>query len=299
MRTVDGGYPAVAAVVVNYEAGPALVGCVASLRESGILDIVVVDNGSSDGSLRRLLERDNKVLVVSPGENGGYGAGINLGAAATSSELLLLCNPDIIVSRKALDALVSRLLMDSTLGIVGPALVSPDGSTYPSGRAFPTLRQSGVQALVGALAPRSAYSEHYRSMSRAKGMSGIVDWVTGACLLVRRSAFDAVGGFDGGYFMYVEEVDLCWRLATAGWRTGYESEAIVRHIGGLSTSKHPYRMISAHHRSIWRFYRRTTPGRESLLLPVVALAIVARLAIVTIRELVNSCHRYLRSLGGS
>lgn len=284
-----GRHDAVAAVVVNYEAGAALVDCVASLRDVGVDEVVVVDNGSSDGSLALLARRDDRIVVISPGANVGYGAGVNLGVQATSGELLLVCNPDIVVESNALDLLIHRLLADPTLGIVGPALVSLDGTVYPSGRAFPTLRRSSVQALVGVVAPRSAYSERYRSSSRVQKEPGIVDWVTGACLLVRRVAFDAIGGFDDSYFMYVEEVDLCWRLAAAGWRTGYEPSAIVMHLGGLSTSTHPYRMLGAHHRSLLRFFRRTVYGPERLLLPLVALGIGARLVVVTAREMVVRC----------
>jgi N-acetylglucosaminyl-diphospho-decaprenol L-rhamnosyltransferase len=113
-----------------------------------------------------------------------------------------------------------------------------------------------------------------------------VDWVTGACFLVRREAFDEVGGFDDRYFMYVEEVDLCWRLARAGWRTGYESSARVIHLAGVSTAAVPYRMIVAHHLSLWRFVRRTTCGSQRLLLPVVAAGIAGRCVAVCLRRVV-------------
>jgi N-acetylglucosaminyl-diphospho-decaprenol L-rhamnosyltransferase len=119
-----------------------------------------------------------------------------------------------------------------------------------------------------------------------------VDWVTGACFLVRREAFDAVGGFDDRYFMYVEEVDLCWRLARAGWRTGYESSARVRHLGGVSTAAVPYRMIVAHHSSLWRFARRTTCGYDRLLLPVVAVGIAGRCAAVCLRRFAAQLGRH-------
>jgi N-acetylglucosaminyl-diphospho-decaprenol L-rhamnosyltransferase len=116
-----------------------------------------------------------------------------------------------------------------------------------------------------------------------------VDWVTGACFLVRRVAFDSVGGFDERYFMYVEEVDLCWRLARAGWRTGYESSARVLHLAGVSTATVPYQMIAAHHLSLWRFARETACGWERLLLPFVAVGIGARFAAVSLRRIVTDC----------
>ena len=276
----------VAAVVVNYNAGPALSECVASLQREGIEEFVVVDNGSTDNSLHGLAAENPGVTVLHTGRNLGFGGGVNYGAQRVVGELLLVCNPDLVLQPGALDAMVGRLAQDSSLGLVGPALVDPTGDLQPSGRAFPTIRRSSVQAVLGALFPKSGYSRSYREANRARARTGVVDWVTGACFLVRRGAFDAVGGFDGRYFMYVEEVDLCWRLAKAGWRTGYEASAHVVHLAGVSTSAAPYRMIVAHHFSLWRFARRTASGSDRLLLPAVAVGIVCRCAFVCLRQIV-------------
>jgi N-acetylglucosaminyl-diphospho-decaprenol L-rhamnosyltransferase len=274
----------VAAVVVNYNAGAALSECVASLEREGAGPIVVVDNGSTDDSLERLAASNPGVQVLLTGRNLGFGGGVNYGARRTTGELLLVCNPDLVLRRGALGAMVARLAQDPSLGLVGPALVTPAGELQPSGRAFPTLRRSTIQAVLGALFPDNAYSRRYRDENRSRAGTGIVDWVTGACLLVRRQAFDTVGGFDDRYFMYVEEVDLCWRLARAGWRTGYESSAQVLHLAGISTAPFPYRMIVAHHLSLWRYARRTARGAERVLLPAVAVGIACRCAAVCLRR---------------
>ena len=276
----------VAAVVVNYNAGKALTECVASLKREGVSVIVVVDNGSTDGSLEYLAATNPDVQVLHTGRNLGFGGGVNYGARRTSGELLLVCNPDLELQSGALRAMVDRLTNDPSLGLVGPALVTPAGDLQPSGRAFPTLRRSSVQAVLGVIFPENGYSRRYREANCARAGIGIVDWVTGACLLVRRGAFEAVGGFDGRYFMYVEEVDLCWRLAGAGWRTGYEESARVLHLAGVSTAAVPYRMIVAHHLSLWRFARRTTRGSERLLLPGVAMGILGRSVVVCLRRAV-------------
>ena len=91
-----------------------------------------------------------------------------------------------------------------------------------------------------------------------------VDWVSGACFLARRSAWEEVGGFDRAYFMYLEDVDLCWRLGSAGWAVAYEPAAQVVHVQGVSADRHPYRMLLAHHVSMWRFARRATPAGPAL-----------------------------------
>jgi N-acetylglucosaminyl-diphospho-decaprenol L-rhamnosyltransferase len=281
----------VAAVVVNYNAGGALIECVASLQREGVQDIVVVDNGSTDDSLERLAEKGPAVRVLRTDRNLGYGGGVNFGVQQTEEELLLVCNPDLVLQAGALGAMAERLALDQSLGLVGPALVTPTGDLHPSGRAFPAVRRSTLQAALGLLLPRNGYSRRYREANRARAATGIVDWVTGACFLVRRDAFDAVGGFDDRYFMYVEEVDLCWRLARAGWRTAYEPSARVLHLAGVSTAAVPYRMIAAHHLSLWRFARRTTSGPDELLLPVVAIGIAGRCAAVSLRRLASNFAR--------
>ncbi|MHB1782481.1 MAG: glycosyltransferase family 2 protein [Acidimicrobiales bacterium] len=292
--------PAIQAIVVNYNAGQALLDCVASLWSEGVDRLLVVDNGSTDGSIAQLASEDRDVQIVSSGRNVGFGGGVNYGAGRSAGELLLVCNPDIVLRPGALGALTRRIEADPSLGLVGPALVAPDGSERTSGRAFPTLRRSGLHALVGLAAPGSARSTRYRAASRAGAATGIVDWVTGACLLVRREAFDAVGGFDERYFMYVEEVDLCWRLARAGWRTGYEAGAVVVHLAGVSTAAHPYRMVTAHHVSLWRFAWRTAKGADRMLLPFAAPAIVVRWALAALKELVcRSARAPARARGGS
>jgi N-acetylglucosaminyl-diphospho-decaprenol L-rhamnosyltransferase len=103
-----------------------------------------------------------------------------------------------------------------------------------------------------------------------------VDWVSGACAMVRRVAFDVVAGFDEGYFMYVEDVDLCWRLRLAGWRVGYEPAGRVVHALGGSSRLVPYRMIAEHHRSLLRFVDKTTDGARRVLMPVVAAGLGLR-----------------------
>jgi N-acetylglucosaminyl-diphospho-decaprenol L-rhamnosyltransferase len=281
----------VAAVVVNYNAGSALSECVASLEREAVREIVVVDNGSTDDSLEGLGAANPDLRVLRTGRNLGYGGGVNYGAKQTACELLLVCNPDLVLQPGALGAMTERLVQDPSLGLVGPALVTPAGALHPSGRDFPTLRRSSVQAALGVLFPKNSFSRRYREANQARAETGIVDWVTGACFLVRRQAFSAVGGFDDRYFMYVEEVDLCWRLARAGWRTGYEASARVLHLAGVSTAAVPYRMIVSHHLSLWRFARRTTYGSDRIFLPLVAVGIALRCVAVFLRRVLAQLGR--------
>ena len=111
--------------------------------------------------------------------------------------------------------------------------------------------------------------------------------MSGACFLVRRSAFEQVGGFDEAYFMYLEDVDLCWRLGRAGWRVVYVPAAEVTHLQGVSTDRHPYRMIFEHHRSLLRFAARSSEGWRRALLPLVAVGIGARACLACLARVIR------------
>jgi N-acetylglucosaminyl-diphospho-decaprenol L-rhamnosyltransferase len=274
----------VGAVVVNYNAGEALARCVASLRRAGIADVVVVDNCSTDNSIAVLEVNDNRSRVVRSPHNGGYGSGANLGATHTRRELLFICNPDLVVDRDAIERLAAALETDPGAAVAGPMLEEPDGSVYPSGRSFPTLGEALGHGFVGLFWRGNPWTRRYRLLGDDQHRARAADWVSGACFLVRHNAFDAVGGFDEAYFMYVEDVDLCWRLHRAGWGVLYDPAARVIHEQGRSTSRSPYRMLVAHHRSILRFARRSTEGRQRLLLPLVAVALGARLCLASLER---------------
>ncbi|HEY4929599.1 MAG TPA: glycosyltransferase family 2 protein [Acidimicrobiales bacterium] len=267
-----------AAVVVNYESGPALARCVADLSACGLAGVVVVDNGSTDGSLDLARRAAPSVDVVVPGANLGYGAAANRGVAATTSELVLVCNPDLEIPVGAVKALVAALDADPGCALVGPLIRTPEGGRYPSARQFPSMIDAAGHALLGIFAPDNRFTRNYqRTDLDAAGESTLaVDWVSGACFLVRREAFEEVGGFDESYFMYAEEVDLCWRLARSGRRVAYAPSAEVTHLQGRSTDRHPYRMILEHHRSLLRFASRSSEGWRRALLPLVAVGLAVR-----------------------
>ncbi len=269
---------ATAAVVVNYESGAALARCVEDLLAEGIVELVVVDNGSRDGSVGAVRQRFPDVCVVVTGCNLGYGAAANRGVAATTLPSVLVCNPDIELRAGALGALAGALAGDSRCALVGPLIRDPTGARYPSARSFPSMVDAAGHAAFGLFRPDNRFTRSYQNAHL--GTPGVtyqpVDWVSGACFLVRRSAFEQVGGFDESYFMYFEDVDLCWRLGRAGWRVAYAPTAEVTHAQGLSTDRHPYRMIVEHHRSLLRFAARSSEGWHRVLLPLVALGTGAR-----------------------
>ena len=280
-REPDASSPAdlsrrVDAVVVNYNARDEQLACVGSLRADGAADVTVVDNGSVDGSAASLAAADPEARLVETGANLGYGAGVNRGLAQGHRELVLVCNADVAVRPGTLAALTGALDADPGLALVGPKLLNPDGTLYPSARTFPSLVDAIGHGFLGLVAPRNRFTRSYKMMDWDHVGRRSVDWVSGSCFLARRRALEDLGGFDASYFMYLEDVDLCWRLGRAGWGVAYEPSGCVLHVQGVSTDQHPYRMILAHHESLLRFAWRTTTGWRRLLLPVVAVGLAVR-----------------------
>lgn len=279
---------AVSAVVVNYNARDHLLECVRSLRAEGVADVVVADNASEDGSDVALARSDPAARFLGTGGNLGYGAAANRGAAAAAGDLLLVCNSDVVVEPGAVKALAAVLEADPGVAIVGPRVENLDGTLYPSPRTFPDLGVAAGHAFLGRVLPRNHYTRQYRMLDWDRDHRAEADWVSGACFVARRSAWDSLGGFDEAYFMYAEDVDLCWRAHRAGWKVVFEPAARVVHVQGVSSDLHPYRMIVAHHRSLLRFYRRTASRRQAALLPVVGAGLVARAGLLCIQRALGS-----------
>jgi N-acetylglucosaminyl-diphospho-decaprenol L-rhamnosyltransferase len=275
--------PAWAAVVVNYEAGDALTDCVRSLRADdsagGPPEIVVVDNGSHDGSVARVHREFPDVEIVDPRANLGYAAAANRGIARTTAPIVAVCNADVVVARGAGAAMVAAF-DDATVGAAGPCIRNLDGSVYPSVRRDPGLVDATGHAVFGLVWPRNPFTRRYRELDADPTRARDVDWASGAALWLRRVAIDAIGGWDEAYFMYLEDVDLGWRLRTAGWRVRYEPAADVTHVQGLSTDRHRTRMIAVHHRSAYRFASKRWRGPQRLLLLPMAALLAVRAAVI-------------------
>ena len=267
----------VAAVIVDFHAGQALDDCVDSLHANGVTDIVVVENGE-EGSTLPSLSGQHVVLVV-PKLNLGYGRGVNRGVAATHvRRYLLVSNPDVVVHDGAVAALVAFLDEHPNVAIVGPQIVRPDGSVYPSQRVFPNFWLAGLHALLAPLWPTNPFTRRYRSPRK----DGSVDWVSGAFFLARRDRFEEVGGFDERYFMFAEDMALCWQMRAHGYDVAATPDALVMHIEGVSRARASREMLIAHHRGAMRFEWQTASGWRRLLAPIATLVLGLRLCVVLI-----------------
>jgi N-acetylglucosaminyl-diphospho-decaprenol L-rhamnosyltransferase len=271
--------PRWAAVVVNFEPGPMLVGCITSLLadlSAGPAELVVVDNASSDDSIAQLRAVHPDVHVIRAPGNVGYARAANLGIAATRAPIVAVLNPDTVIEPGTAGALVSRLEHDSRLAACGPRLRNPDGTDYPSARTMPSIPVAIGHGLLGIWWPTNPFTAHYRQLDADPSLPRLVDVVSGAAIWLRRRALDDVGGWDERYFMYLEDTDLCWRLRGAEWEVAYEPGGVVVHVQGASTSRRPYRMLLEHHRSAWRFSRKRLTGARAVLLPFAAIYFAVR-----------------------
>ncbi|HET9730811.1 MAG TPA: glycosyltransferase family 2 protein [Acidimicrobiia bacterium] len=276
-----------AAVVINYEAGALLVDCVRSLFDdtsAGSVELVVVDNGSNDGSIEKARAEFPMLHVITSPGNVGYARAANLGIAATRAPIVAVCNSDLVAVHGVADALVGRLERDARTGACGPRIRNPDGSDYPSARRLPSIPIAVGHGLLGLWWRRNPFTARYRELDADPARARTVDWVSGAAIWLRRDALDEIGGWDERYFMYVEDLDLCWRLRRKRWDIVYEPAGIVMHVQGVSTSRRPYRMLLEHHRSAWRFARRRFTGVRMVLLPFAALYLSVRAALAMIEH---------------
>lgn len=248
-------------VIVNFNAREHLENCLASLAAappSTPHEIVVVDNASTDGSVAAVRAGWPSVAVLEQRENRGFAAANNAGIRATASELVLLLNNDTIVPPGAIDALVKRLETADDAAVAGPRLVDgsgrPELSFGPMISPFGELRQKVVMALQRrGVPPVTSWVE------RATRRERYVDWVSGACLLVRRSAAEEAGLLDERYFLYTEDVDFCAAIRARGHRILFTPVAEVVHLRGQSRATAPAASGAAYRRSQLAFYEKHHP----------------------------------------
>jgi N-acetylglucosaminyl-diphospho-decaprenol L-rhamnosyltransferase len=254
--------PVVAVATVSYGSGDVLEGFLESVPASSgdRLVVVVADNGTNDGAVAKLTAASSAHYLPLD-RNLGYGGAINEAIRFLPPDVkwVLVSNPDVVLTAGAIDALVAAGNADHRIGAVGPAIMTDD-EVYPSARAIPSLRTGIGHALFANIWLGNPWTRAYRRDSSSDPVRRDAGWLSGACVLVRKSAFDELGGFDDGYFMYFEDVDLGYRLGKAGYRNVYEPAAVVVHSGAHSTSDHSARMIAVHHQSARRFLTRKYSG---------------------------------------
>ena len=247
----------VSVVVVTWNAREWIARCLESVRGN---EVIVVDNGSTDGTVELVRTEFPDVRVIEQ-ENRGMGGGNNTGMRAADARYFFLLNSDAWVTGDAVEQLARFADSHPDAAVVGPRLLNPDGSLQPSVRAFPTLWRLATEYLfLRKLAPRSRALNSFYEGGFDHDEVREVDWLFGACLLVRRDAADEVGLFDESFLMFSEETDWCYRFRQAGWRVFFFPGAEVIHVGGAS---HGGSLFAENVRGHLRFLAKHRGTREA------------------------------------
>jgi GT2 family glycosyltransferase len=281
--------PTVSAVIVSYNVREHLLSALGALYASaGVpVDAVVVDNASLDSSADAVEAQVPEAAVIRDESNLGFGKASNRGIEQSRGEFILLLNPDVMVDRDCVRTLADFLSANPKAGAAGPRLERPDGkSDLAARRGFPTPRAAFYRfTLLSRLFPRSRRFNEYNVGYLSDDQVHEIDAGTAACLMVRRSAIEQVGAFDPDYFMYGEDLDLCFRLKQAGWKIYYVPAAVATHIKGVSSRQASSAMLNQFHRSMWIFHRKHYAS--SLPAPVngvIWLGIWGRWALLSLRS---------------
>ena len=284
-------------VLVNYRTDEVLAECLASLAKAGgglELEVIVVDNGATlaGGGLR---DRFPGVRLVENAGNVGFAHAANQGIGFARGRHVLCLNPDTVVHDGAVAAMVAYLEAHPRVGAVGARLLESDGTLQYSCRRFPGYLTIlfGRYALLTRLFPGNAGSRDYLYLDWDHRTAREVDWVSGACLMVRREVLAQVGAFDEGYFLFVEDMDWCRRIRQAGWAVVYLPDAVVTHHIGVSRGAVPAWVVRARHRGMLRYVRKHF-GAPWPVRAGVAVALTARAAALIAA---NAARRWRDSAG--
>ena len=279
--------PRLAAVFVTHDTREdvlaALDAVAADPERPGDLEVVVVDAGSCDGTVAAVRDRadGSRVLALA---NTGFGRGANAGVRATSARFVLVANADVRVQPGALTRLAATLAGETDVAAVGPQVRYPSGALQASARRPLDTTTVIGHAVLGRLWPENPWTRRYHARDLPSDVPRDVAWLSGCALLLRREAFEAVGGFDPGYFLYVEDLDLGDRLRAAGWRLRYEPAAVVEHRVGASTSRARLTALRHHAVSLDRYLARRLRGPGRLLRPLLPVALAVWVVVTALVE---------------
>jgi N-acetylglucosaminyl-diphospho-decaprenol L-rhamnosyltransferase len=275
--------PTVSVLIVNYRSYDELAVCLAAVLDESRnvrLDVTVVDQESDPAALSKIRERFPPVTLIPNPRNDGFAAGVNRAAREAPGRHLLLVNPDTVVSPGLVQGLAAYLDAHPEVAVVGPRILNADGTLQPSARRFPDLTtgMGGRTSWLTRVAPENWLSR--RNLDYSRVLQPIhVDWVSGACMMVRREAFQGAGGMDEGFFLYWEDADFCRRLLSAGRRAAYVPTVSAVHTGSRASRHAAARSLVAFHRSAFRYYWKHSGLVGRACAPIVQVLLWGRLVV--------------------
>lgn len=268
--------PELTVIILSWNTCDLLSKCLSSLFNCGgevNFEVLVIDNGSSDGSQQMVRNKFPQVQIVENEKNLGFAGGNNQGISLSKSPFVLLLNSDAFITENALISLMELMRKYKKAGIVGGQLINPDGSFQASNSKFPGLWQ---EFLILSGLGRLFKGRYYPSRGpEAKKGPQIVDYVEGACLLARRDAIEQAGYLSEDYFMYSEEVDWCYSMFKAGWQVWYQPNAKIIHLGGASSQNRQTDREGDLYRSRVIFFRKHYGSIKVLILKWMIIVFVA------------------------
>lgn len=267
--------------IVNWNTKDDLVDCLRSVlaQEGTDVEVIVVDNASSDGSAELVTADFPAVKLISNSKNVGFSRAQNQAIGGSSGRYVMLLNPDsVIPERDTLARLVAFADANPKIGIFGPKIENPNGSLQYSARRFPTIGAGLFRRTpLGKLFPNNKFVREYIISDWSHDEVRDVDWVSGAALIIRRDVINDIGLLDTGFFMYCEDVDWAYRAGKQGWRVSYYPMARVIHRIGAASDKAALRMIYHFHRSMFRFFvKHYARGWRIIFAPAILAAITSR-----------------------
>jgi GT2 family glycosyltransferase len=258
-------------IIVNRNTAALLVECIDHIHACVIgreFEIIVVDNGSTDDSVASIRCKYPQVRIIEAARNLGFAAANNLAAKEATGEFLFLVNTDAMLERKCPERLVSLLELDASIGIIGPKLINPDLSPQTSFESVPTLATETLnRSLLKRLCP-TRYPSKFSDLTEPTAVEALI----GAVMVIRKSLFDEIGGFDEGYFFFMEETDLMVRIREAGYKVVHDPVAKAVHLQGGTAKSSPAAAKIEFYRSRYRFFEKHYGLQKMLMLKCVIVA---------------------------
>lgn len=277
-------------IIVNYKSASCLLLCLESIYASlsGMNAGVFVIDNSPDEDKQCLKKTFPEITLVRNKGNIGFAAAVNKGLAHSTAPNVMLLNPDTLVHAGIFQSVFKYLAAHPEVGAVGPKVLDPDGSVQGSARAFPNFSTGvfGRTSLLSRLFPNNRMTMK-NMLCMGPDIPRSVDWVSGACMIVRREVISRVGPMDERFFMYWEDTDWCRRIRENGWQVVYLPEASVRHDVGKSSEKRPISSLYHFHKSAYLLFEKYATWPGSLFNPVVFLALAMRFYFKVFLKLVG------------
>ncbi len=272
-------------IIINYNSTRHSTINIAALLKSQIRDLITIyvqDNASNDGAVDLRQSFPPIQLTLNP-KNLGFGAAINQVIGQGRAPYVMLINPDACIEDGFFESVVDYMDKHRDIGILGPKVLDDDGSVQGSARAFPNPLTAlfGRNSFLTRIFPNNALSRaNVLNLNGVNDLPMTVDWVSGACMVIRREALAQTGNMDERFFMYWEDADLCRRMWLKGWKVVYYPKAVVSHQVGQSSRTKPYFTIYHFHKSCFRLFEKYAKWYHIPLIPIVIVALMFRAGAV-------------------